>query len=163
GHRGLATRAVHRRAQRRRRSAAVEEVAVLGGGRRCGRRRGGRFCRDPRSWDGLRSGLQRDRLPKSTIAMRLRLPCFPRCLPIAVWGRKESRRTAYGTTTAVPVRGKTVAADLTLTACTPGCQGDMLLTCTGAPKNCQLGCSEDGDAHCLAPSASNGVDVTLVD
>src|ERR1041385_7526057 len=43
-------------------------------------------------------------------------------IPIAVWGRKESRRTAYGTTTAVPVRGKTVAADLSLTACTPGCQ-----------------------------------------
>jgi hypothetical protein len=84
-------------------------------------------------------------------------------MPIAVWGRKEERRTAYGTATAVPVRGKTVAADLSLTACTPGCDGNTLMTCTGEPKSCQLGCSEDGDAHCLAPSASNGIDLTLVD
>jgi hypothetical protein len=84
-------------------------------------------------------------------------------LPIAVWGRKASVRAAYGATTAVPVLGKTVETLLSLTSCTPGCQGDTLMTCTGAPKSCPLGCSEDGDAHCLAPSGSNGVDTTLAD
>src|ERR1043165_3498110 len=38
-------------------------------------------------------------------------------MPIAVWGRKEERRAAYGTTTAVPGRGKTGAAALSMPAC----------------------------------------------
>src|ERR1044071_4970173 len=82
-------------------------------------------------------------------------------MPIEVWGRKADERVAYGTTTAVPERGKTVTAQLSLTACTPGCQGDMLTTCTGPSISCALGCTEDGEAHCRSPGTSNGIDPTV--
>ncbi|HET7503545.1 MAG TPA: hypothetical protein VFK02_21130 [Kofleriaceae bacterium] len=84
-------------------------------------------------------------------------------MPIEVWARKAGKRSAYGTTTAVPQRGKTVAAELSLTACTPACTGDMLMTCTGPMVSCALGCTEDGDAHCVGPHPSNGVDPTAAD
>ncbi|TMQ16626.1 MAG: hypothetical protein E6J91_11335 [Deltaproteobacteria bacterium] len=79
---------------------------------------------------------------------------------IEVWGRKAGKRAAYGTATAVPRRGHTVAASVTLTACTPSCTGAMLTSCTGPMVSCALGCSEDGDAHCFGPRPSNGVDPT---
>jgi hypothetical protein len=81
-------------------------------------------------------------------------------MPIEVWGRKDDQRVAYGTTTAVPERGKTVSAQLSLT-CMPGCQGDMLRTCTGPLVDCALGCSETGDAHCISAGTSNGIDPML--
>src|SRR5262245_24811165 len=46
-------------------------------------------------------------------------------LSIEVWGRKADQRTAFGATTAVPERGKTVSAEVSLTTCRPSCQGDM--------------------------------------
>ncbi|TMQ09438.1 MAG: hypothetical protein E6J90_38010 [Deltaproteobacteria bacterium] len=82
---------------------------------------------------------------------------------IEVWGRKAGKRAAYGTATAVPRRGHTVAASVTLTACTPSCTGAMLTSCTGPMVSCALGCSEDGDAHCFGPRPSNGVDPTAAD
>ena len=81
---------------------------------------------------------------------------------MTVWGRAAGRRAAYGTGTAVPVLGETVSAMVTLTACAPSCQGDVLTTCTG-PTACALGCSEDGDPHCVAPTPSNGVDPGAAD
>ncbi len=84
-------------------------------------------------------------------------------MPMEVWGRKAGKRAAYGTGSAVPVLGETVMAAVTLTACSPGCQGEMLTTCTGAMVTCALGCSEDGDAHCIGPRPSNGVDPTAAD
>jgi hypothetical protein len=83
--------------------------------------------------------------------------------PLEVWGRKAGKRAAYGTATAVPRRGQTVAAQVTLTACTPSCAGAMFTSCTGPIVSCALGCSEDGDAHCLVPRPSNGVDPTAAD
>ncbi len=84
-------------------------------------------------------------------------------MPIAVWARKAGKRAAYGTTSAVPVLGETVTTSLTLTACSPGCQGAMLTTCTGPMVSCVLGCSDEGDAHCIAPRPSNGVDPAAAD
>jgi hypothetical protein len=84
-------------------------------------------------------------------------------IAVEVWGRKAGKRAAYGTTTAVPQRGNTVSAALTLTGCTPGCQNDDLITCTGATVSCALGCAPDGDAHCIAPVPSNGIDPTSAD
>ncbi len=81
--------------------------------------------------------------------------------PVEVWGTKAGMRAAYGTTTTVPRLGRTVDASLTLTQCTPGCQGNDLDTCTGTTLTCALGCSSDGDAHCKAPTPSNGIDPTL--
>jgi len=82
-------------------------------------------------------------------------------MAIEVWGRRAAQRVAFGATTAVPQRGKTVSAQLSLTTCRPSCQGDMLMTCMGPAVSCALGCSENGDAHCLAPGTSNGVDPTM--
>jgi hypothetical protein len=82
---------------------------------------------------------------------------------VEVWGRKAGKRAAYGTTTAVPQLGKTIAAALTLTPCTPVCLNNDLMTCTGATVTCSLGCAPDGDARCLAPTPSNGVDPTSAD
>ncbi|HEX2690017.1 MAG TPA: hypothetical protein VHN14_25550 [Kofleriaceae bacterium] len=84
-------------------------------------------------------------------------------MPMEVWGRKAGKRAAYGTATTTPKLGETVAAAMTLTACAPACQNDMLTTCTGSADACPLGCSEDGDAHCIAPRPSNGVDPTMAD
>jgi hypothetical protein len=84
-------------------------------------------------------------------------------MPVEVWGKRAGKRAAYGTTTAIPRLGKTVSASLTLTQCTPGCQGNELSTCTGATVTCVLGCSSDGDAHCTAPTPSNGIDPTQAD
>ena len=83
-------------------------------------------------------------------------------MPIEVWARRAGKRTAYGATSAVPLLGKTVQAQLSLTACTPGCSGAMLTTCTGPVKACTLGCSDVGDAHCIGPRPSNGVDPAAV-
>jgi hypothetical protein len=84
-------------------------------------------------------------------------------MAVEVWGRKAGQRAAYGTTTAVPRLGKTVTASLTLMQCSPGCLGGDLTTCTGQPVTCALGCSSDGDAHCVIPTPSNGVDPTSAD
>jgi hypothetical protein len=84
-------------------------------------------------------------------------------MPIEVWGRKAGKRAAYGVGTAIPTLGKTVETELTLTTCTPACQGDLLMTCTGPMVTCALGCTEAGDAHCIGPRPSNGVDPTAAD
>jgi hypothetical protein len=84
-------------------------------------------------------------------------------MPIEVWARRAGVRSAYGTATAVPQLGKTVTAEVMLTACTPGCQGAMLTTCTGPMKTCALGCSASGDARCIGPRPSNRVDPALAD
>lgn len=108
-----------------------------------------------------------DRTESSAIAHRMLL-LLPDDLvgsttPIAVWARKAGKRTAYGTSSATPARGETVTAELTLTTCTPACSGDMLTTCTGPVVACVLGCSDDGDAHCVEPMPSNGVDPGAAD
>lgn len=79
-------------------------------------------------------------------------------MSIEVWARRSGERAAFGAVTATPRLGATVAASLMLTACTPGCSGDVLTTCTGPATSCALGCSSDGDARCIAPRPSNGVD-----
>jgi hypothetical protein len=84
-------------------------------------------------------------------------------LPIEVWGHIDDERAAYGTGSAVPVRDATVAATVALTACRPGCDGDTFDSCTGPPVACALGCSEDGEAHCIAFQPSNDVDPALAD
>jgi hypothetical protein len=83
--------------------------------------------------------------------------------PVEVWGRKEGKQAAYGTTTVVPALGKTVAAALALAVCAPGCDGDNLRTCSGAVTKCATSCSEDGDAHCVALKPSNGIDPAAAD
>lgn len=84
-------------------------------------------------------------------------------MPIAVWGLRAGKRSAYGTVTAVPKRGKTIKASLTLTTCSPACQNDQLTTCTGPMVTCPLSCSEVSDPHCIGPKPSNGVDPGLAD
>jgi hypothetical protein len=83
-------------------------------------------------------------------------------MPIEVWGRKAGKQAAYGTTTVVPALGKTVRIALALDACAPACQGGVLTTC-GDPRTCALGCADTGDAHCIAPRLSNGIDPALAD
>lgn len=82
-------------------------------------------------------------------------------MPIAVWGLRNGKRSAYGAVTAVPKRGQTIKAQLTLTTCSPACQNDELTTCTGPMVTCPLSCSEAGDPHCIGPKPSNGVDPGL--
>jgi hypothetical protein len=84
-------------------------------------------------------------------------------MPLEIWGRKAGKRAAYGTGNAVPALGDTVTTSLTLTTCSPGCQGDMLTTCTGPMVSCALGCTAEGDARCIGPRPSNGVDPAPAD
>lgn len=84
-------------------------------------------------------------------------------MPITVWGRKDDRRSAYGETTATTTRDETVTAEVTLTACTPSCEGKVLTSCVSEPVACPLGCSAEGDAHCVGPVPSNGVDIALLE
>jgi hypothetical protein len=81
-------------------------------------------------------------------------------LPIQAWGLVAGRRVAYGASSAVPVADRTVPASLTLAACAAHCEADVLMGC-GEPVPCTLGCSASGEAHCLAPTPSNGVDAAL--
>lgn len=49
-------------------------------------------------------------------------------------------------------------------SCTPGCDGDTLISCTGAPDvECDLGCSESGAPHCRAMVPSNLTDTGALD
>ena len=83
-------------------------------------------------------------------------------LPLEIWGKSHDQRAAHGVTTVTPKRDQTVDATLELTVCAPRCEGDMVMGC-GEPVACAMGCSSDGDAHCITATPSNGVDATLVD
>jgi hypothetical protein len=82
-------------------------------------------------------------------------------VPLEVWGRDGGKRAAYGTGSVVPRRGETVTASLTLGACSPGCLDTVLHLCAGQTVECVLGCTDDADARCSAPTPSNGVDANL--
>ncbi len=83
-------------------------------------------------------------------------------VPLEVWGRKDNARAAFGSTTLMPRLGETVDTLLELTACAPKCVGNTLMSC-GEPVSCALGCSENGDPHCVSGALSNGVDPSLAD
>jgi hypothetical protein len=78
-----------------------------------------------------------------------------------VWGRAAGKRAAFGTAAVAPQRGQTITVSLTLAACTPACDGDVLQLCAGQTVDCALGCSPDDDARCIAPAPSNGIDPNL--
>ena len=64
---------------------------------------------------------------------------FPR---LDVWGIKSGKRVAYGySLSAISLPGRTFPITVAITACTPGCQGNMLLSCTRPPETCHFGCS----------------------